>query len=198
MSIDIPSDDEFDALSDDDLRSLFWTALGLNARSVALAAKVWCKMEGRGMDLSAVKLSIRGYFRRVAEGSVLPDTVARFAGTALLRKVAALSLFDQKRLVESGTVAVVVKSGDQYTDYKMALADLRNGLVSQVFGDGFVRDVAAQIAYIEGSKPAAWIPARPVLGGKVKVDRAAGTVRIGKTIVAAQDVIDALRASGMV
>ena len=86
-------------ISTEQLRAELAQALGLTARHLLYLAAVWRELERRGEDLSDLRSGIGVYLPAIAAGSVLPETVVRFAGKpTLLRAVAALTPDEQRRL----------------------------------------------------------------------------------------------------
>lgn len=189
-----------DEMSTDELRAELASALGLTATGLRYLAAVWEKLEKRGDDLSNLRTGIGVYLPAIAAGTVLPETVVGFAGQPLLLKaVADLPPEEQRRLVDGGTVPVVVRQGDGYTHRMLPVSGFDARLTRQVFGNRTIRNESEQIARLTAAaKPPAWKPGRPVKRGKVTVDRGAGVVRIGRMDAEIEDVVSALRQCGVI
>lgn len=180
------------------LRAELAQAIGHTARHLTYLAAVWKELESRGENLSDLRTGIGTYLPLIASGAVLPETVIAFAGqSTLLRAVAALPIEDQRRIANGEPVPVVVKQDGKFSHRMLPASALPASLVRQVFGERKLRTETEQIALLSTTPPA-WKPNRPVQRGKVVVDRTAGTVRIGRSTAAAADVIEALRAAGMI
>lgn len=166
-------------------------------RLVRLAA-VWVELERRGEDLSDLRSGLNVYLPAIAAGTVLADTVVRFSGRPILLKaIAQLTPEHQQTLLDGGSVPLVVSEQGKYSYRMIPVHALSSSQIRQVFGERAIRTESEQIAIL--SRPVAtWKPGKIANRGKVHADRSAGTVRIGRSIAAADDVIAALRACGMI
>lgn len=186
------------SMGTDELRGEFARVLGLTARNLVYLAAVWKELESRGVDLSGLRSGLIAYLPHIASGAVSPEAVVRFAGSPpMLRAITSLPLDQQRRLAEGEPVKLVVKQGDAFTHRMLPAHALTQPQVKLVFGERRMRSEAEQIAILT-RPPIEAVPRKPVLKGQVVVDRMAGTVRIGRNIVPASDVIDALRTAGLV
>lgn len=155
-------------------------------------------MGSRGVDLSELRSGLIAYFPAIAAGAVAPEAVLRFAGNPnLLRAVSELSPDEQTKLAGGEPLTVVVRHGGSLTHRKLPAHALSAAQIRQVFGNRCIRTETEQIARLE-SPVVEGAPRKPVTMGSVVVDRSAGTVRIGRVIAPVQEVIDALRAAGLV
>jgi hypothetical protein len=161
-------------------------------------AAIWVELERRGEDLSDLRSGLNVYLPAIAAGTVLADTVVRFSGKPqLLKAIAQLTPIHQQTLLDGGTVPLVINEQGKYSHRMLPAHALSSSQIRQVFGERAIRTEAEQIAIL--SRPViTWKPGKIVSRGKVHVDRGAGTVRIGRSIAAANDVIAALRACGMI
>lgn len=84
-------------------------------------------------------------FRRIAGGHVAPSLYLSPFSAKVLEKVAQLDPKEQQELIDGKKIPVMLPGGDtlEVSAYK-----LNPKQVEQVFADGFIRDEAAQIAWM--------------------------------------------------
>jgi hypothetical protein len=100
-------------ISTEDLRRELSAALTITADAVARMARIWRELERRGEDLSALRSGIGMYLSAVAAGRLLAEAVVRLAGNRYaLKAIASLTLDEQRRLLEVGTIQVVRSDGE--------------------------------------------------------------------------------------
>jgi hypothetical protein len=185
---------EFDRISTADLKAELSRELSLTAERLMRCAQLWVVLRGRGEDLSDLKEAFALYIPQIAAGTVLPAVVVTFSGRpGVLRKLARLAIDDQKRILNGEPVDVVTRPGEVR---RFPISKLTPRLVNLVVGDGVIRDATEQMAIVS-TPPLPWKPGRPIRVGKIVVDREAGTVRLGRAVAPAADVIQALRSAGM-
>src|SRR5688572_22830452 len=91
--------DRIRSMSDAELDAAFAEALGLTAKNLLRLAALWVEKQDRGHDLSGLRVGIAAYLPAIAAGTVLAESVVKFAGhPGLLRKVASLTPAEQKRI----------------------------------------------------------------------------------------------------
>jgi hypothetical protein len=180
-------------LTTEELRAELAQSLGLTARHLLHLAAVWKELENRGEDLSDLRSGIGAYLPAIAAGTVLPETVVRYAGQpTLLRAVAALTPHEQHRLAEGGTVPLVVASGSGYTPRMLPAHALTAPQVRQVFGDRSIRNEAEQIALLTAVVDRPAKPGKSPKRGRVRADRDKRLIRIGRSVAPVGDVVAAL------
>lgn len=193
-----PDDEDFDSWEPERLRQELVAVLGWTADRLRRLARIWAALERKGEDLSALRSGLVYYLPLIASGQVLPEAVVRFAGSqTLLKAVTLLPIEQQRKLADGDSVKVVVKQGDGFTHRMLPVHALNYAQLKQVFADRSIRSETEQIALLSAPKGKSK-PGKPVQFGKAVVDVVAGTVRIGKSIAAIEDVIGALRSAGKV
>lgn len=158
-------------------------------------------LEEQGHDLSAMRNTLLPHLRRIAYGQLLPELLVRFGGNIyLLRRVSLLPLPDQRRLVETQSVELLVPVQDPanpeapitYTKRQADPGRLTYAQINQVFGPDRLRGEAEQALYLDDSRtrpePA---PVQPVTG-KVRADGQRGGLVVGRTFVSHADILAAL------
>jgi len=190
--------DRLDAMSAAELRVEMARRIGLSVRSLLVAAACWVRLERMGEDMSGLRDGFTRYLPRIAAGVVSAELVVAFARTpSLLKKLAALSPADQKRVTDGDPLLFVVKPGEtRMLPVRCLSARQAEQVIDHADGVATVRGESAQIAYLSRQAAPAWRPGKPVTVGNVTVDRAKGVVRIGRGEAAAADVIAALRKQG--
>jgi uncharacterized protein (DUF433 family) len=168
------------------------------AAKLLRAAQIWRELTDLGDDLSDLRSGLLVYLPAIAAGTILPETVVRFAGQpTLLRAVTALTPDEQRRLTTDGTVSVVSRVGDTYSHRPLPVSALTTTQIKQVFASRSIRTESEQVALLS-SPPPRVKPNRPIRRGKIEVDATAGTVRIGNSSAAVPDVLHALAAAGLI
>jgi hypothetical protein len=125
-----------------------------------------------GIGLSDMQIPILPYLMRLACGQILPEVLVQFHSRPWhLRRIAALPLPDQERIVHGEPCTLMLPNGD----HRAVPATLLNGYeLSQVFGPDGIRDEAEQAAYLRGKNQR-----RPLLApGDVEMDYHNGLVHI--------------------
>jgi hypothetical protein len=123
------------------LRSLISDGL----RAIQQAAVVFAEMEHAGDDTSMVPPHLRASLRAIHAQTLLPEVYATMTGS-LRAAVATLPISEQRRLIEAdATVELVLPGGDQILTSPQRLTAAQ---VRQVFGNGYIRARAEQLAVI--------------------------------------------------
>ena len=189
---------DLSVLTISELRTELTREIGDFAQRLIRLAAVWIELEKRGEDLSDLRSGLNVYLPAIAAGTVLADTVVRFSGRPqLLKAIAQLTPTHQQELLDKGTVPLVISEHGKYSHRMLPVHALSSPQIRQVFGERTIRTEGEQIAIL--SRPVVtWKPGKIASRGNVHVDRSAGTVRIGRSIAAADDIIAALRACGMI
>lgn len=90
-----------DAMTDAQLESACADALELTARSLVRLAIIVRIKEQRGHDLSKLKIGLLPYLRRIADGDLLPEVVARCAHRpAVINQIGKLALTEQRAFLD--------------------------------------------------------------------------------------------------
>jgi hypothetical protein len=79
--------------------------LSFGAKCILNAAKLWCELERRGVDLSPLRTGVIKpfveHFAGIVRGAVLPEVVLKYLGDKpMLKRVAAMSLEDQRAIAD--------------------------------------------------------------------------------------------------
>ena len=125
-----------------------------------------------GIELADMQIPILPYLRRLACGQLLPEVLVQFHSRPWhLRRIAALPLPDQDKIVHGQPCTLMLANGDR----RAVPATLLNGNeLSQVFGPDGIRDEAEQAAWLREKTQR-----RPPLApGDVEMDYRQGLVHI--------------------
>ena len=129
-------------LTNEELIVAYKAAMGASMAPLKVAAEIWCEMEQRGIDLVPMANPLTQFFRQIAAGKLLPETVLKFGGAVrLLDLISTLVIEDQAKITEPGArVEVLTATGVQYClPEKMHVYALK-----QVFSDGRIRRASEQ------------------------------------------------------
>jgi hypothetical protein len=167
------------------------------AQKLARIARIAAELAKRGEDISHIRNGLGVYLLAIAEGSVLPELVVKYAGQRrILRVATALPVAEQQAIVENGRVPFVVRDGDgKYTTRMLLLSSMTWSQLGQVFGDRAIRSESEQIGLLT---PPPYTPRKIVRRGTVIADRKNGVVRIGAAQAPIEDVIEALQVAGLI
>lgn len=164
-------------------KSLQWTAAGF-VRVAMLVAE----LERRGEDLSTLKIPMLAHLRAIASGQFLPELLVRYHGSPLLlRHLGRLSIGDQKRIVEKGTIPVLSYKGDDEIVQEIDPATAGSGVIYQVFADGKLRSPDEQRILLLSRKRKP--QAKPPRELSARVDHEKGGIRVGKAFVPKAEVV---------
>lgn len=184
---------EFDGMTTDQLKQELADSLGLTARGLLRCACLYAVLLARGVDLSGLKVGLIDYLPHIADGTLLPEVVVRFAGKAsVIRAVGALPLADQARLSSGERVLLVVRQGGADTHRLADPLEMTPRQLAQVFGAHRLRSEAEQKLILDDRREVACRPV-PEAVGKLKIDNERGGVRIGNHFVPWADLETALR-----
>lgn len=163
-----------------DLRRELARAIDLTAKHLTYLAAVWAELEKRGEDLAPLRSGLAVYLPHIAAGTVLPETVIRFAGNVtLLRAAASLPPDQQLKLASGEPVVLAVRQGDTFTHRMLPVHALSFEQVRQVFGERCIRSEAEQIAILTATEKALK-PERSMKYGDFKADRDGGVILMGR------------------
>lgn len=193
-------DDRIKAMTTDELWRELEGGFTETAAILRRLGSVWRELESRGEDMTRVRTGIPAWLPLLAGGHVDADVFVRFCGHKhLMSAVSLLPTEQQVELMKAGHAPLAVFQGGEWTVRMVPLSAATQSQVEVIFDrrKRCVRSQAEQVAILSAPKPS-WKPGRPTRMGKVVVDRAAGTVRIGRSLAPIQDVIGALRAEGVI
>ena len=101
--------DDFERLSSEELRRELARCLTLTAQNLLRMAHLVRVLESRGEDLEGLKIGMVGHLRDIANGTLLPEAVVRFAPRAtVLRRIRLLPLAVQRKMAAGESVLLVV------------------------------------------------------------------------------------------
>lgn len=194
----VPDSRSLAAVSTGDLWDELSRAIGVTAKAIARLAMIWVELEKRGEDLSDVKFSLRSFLPMVATGRLLPEAVAALAGqTRKLRLLSDLSVHDQGRLLGGAPVEVFKPGGCEEKPF----LDTTLSEAALVIRGGVIRTAAEQeLAVKARDKVSSSAKKRALRRGRphrISVDRENGMLRVGAVSAPLEDVLAALRISGV-
>lgn len=154
-------------ISTEQLRAELKATLTVTARHLLHLANVWRELERRGEDLSGLRSGLWSYMAMIASEDLRPEIVVRYAGfTALLKRVARLSLADQDKLIADDRVTIVEVTPQGLEERVINLAKLKAPQIAQVLRDRIVT-VDEQRRALSGNRVQLSAP-----GGRKDTDRA--------------------------
>ena len=154
LIIQSPGCDDLASMSKEQLRAELIRLLGVAASDLMRMGKVVCLLDKMGEDLHGLKIGLVSHLRRIGQGQMLPEVVVMFAGSdAMIRRVGSLPLSDQKKLVEGGTVELLVGDGKGGHTYLAAdPMELTGEQIDQVFAKDHLRNRGEQKLILELKK----------------------------------------------
>lgn len=156
------------------LRDELSRALEITSRHLVHLAAVWRELETRGEDLSHLRSGLWTYMPMIASGKLLAETVVKYAGHAmLLRRMAALPIDEQRRLMSDDQVPVLRRDGDRWIEASVPLGRLTAPEIGQVLTD--------HVRTFDEQKPAAAAIRRTRQTSKPRVATDVEGWRIGST-----------------
>ena len=172
------------------------------AEHLKYLAAIYDELDRRGEDMSAFRGGYYAYLKRIASGTLMPEVMQRFLGTAVCGRVASLPIAQQKDLLNNGaSVPLAVFQDGQFTHRNVPLAELVPSQVEQVFGRAagacYIRSVAEQTRLLQSPQAAPTTYRRTKKKDRIKVDRAAGVVTFTVRTVTLEELCDALRKAGI-
>lgn len=139
--------DDISKTDTETLRNHLARALKMTAQALVYLAAIWKELERRGEDLSDLRTSLSDYLPRIADGTLDPDLVVKYAGRKMLIKaIGNLPLEQQCALAVAGTVpAVVVENGLPEIDEAFPLMQIKAHDVRFIFSESGIRPVSEQV-----------------------------------------------------
>lgn len=185
--------DDFDNLPTEELRRELVRCLALTAQNLYRMALLVKTLEGRGEDLSGLKIGMVDHLRDIARGTLLPETVVSFASKpSLIKTIGRLPIPEQKRLASGGTVLLVVYNEEgQRTHRPSNPLDMLPAQVRQVFDGDHIRTEQQQHLLLDEKNKNAARPL-PERAGKLRIDRERDGFYVGNHFVSAADARAAL------
>lgn len=148
-----------------------------------------------GEDLSGLSFHGRlGQYKMIAEGHHLPAIYEKFGHKEMLvRAIGQLPLSDQHRLVEAGTVEMVVFDDDgNRTTRQTPLLELDARGIRQVFDGNQLRAIAQQHVWLDRDATQRHLPA-PEKFGKLSIDYERNGVTHRQEFIPFDDIAQAVR-----
>lgn len=157
------SNDYLKTMSVSELKQEFFRAVSYTAEGMRRMAELWVELTVRGEDMSAFHNPVTSYLPFVANGSLRPDLLVRYAGhTALLDKIRKMSAAAQAEIAAEGArIAVVthVRPDEPPVTRNMRPIEMTVAQVDMVFGDNRIRSPEEQKKHF---KPAPVRQVKPV------------------------------------
>lgn len=181
------------AMSTRELREELLNGLRVTASCLSRLAMVVKELEGRGDDLSDLKIAMLTYLRLIASGQLLPEAVVRFVQSPrLMAIVASLTIKDQRALSEGKPVPLVVYGPTGDTTHRMVdPLNLVTPQIAQVFARGKIRTEAEQLVILDQRRTEA--KRKPAKVGQLRLDRERGGVTVGKRFIPLIDLVAAVQ-----
>ena len=147
----IVDSDQLQAMSTHDLKLALADSIEMTAKRLMQMAAIWRVLEARGEDLSALRQGIVGYIPMIAHDRLDARVVVQYAGQkTLLAALAKLSLNEQRKVLETGTVTALRIEGDQVVEKTLALSKMAAADVYLAFGEGGLRPIDDQRVLLAG------------------------------------------------
>jgi hypothetical protein len=183
-----------EAIDTPTLKTELARALTLSAQHLSYLGKIWMELERRGEDLSELRTGLAVYLPLIGAGQLDAAVVVKFAGQkTLLRAIATLPLYEQKRIAEGGTVqTLVLNETGEYMPRDIPANALTAMQARYVFDDGRIRSIDEQRSIIDSARTSAARRQRPTQSDKIKIDRKTGGLRVGRTAVSIGELLSAL------
>lgn len=158
--------------------------LTLSVQTLIRLGAIIRRLESLGIDVVAFEIPNMNLFRRVAHGQMIPELMLEMGGSPrLLKKVACLPITDQRRIANGGAVKVLLDGGSHLM---LQPANMTSQQVSQVFGNGSIRNESQQAAWLveNRQKQSQKIAPKP----DVELDRRHRGIRVGEVFIGVADL----------
>ncbi len=119
------------------------------AESLIALANVVGPAIRRGLDLSFVNPILLDVLRKIECHQIVPELAERYMHCRVFVRLKNLPLDDQKKIVETGNVDIVVRRGDKFDTRKIAVDALTSDQARLVFESGRLRSQTEMIAILE-------------------------------------------------
>ncbi len=150
-------DEEYRHVSNEDLLKKIRDGLSFISRALVDIA-IWVGVASRrGIDLSIVRdPGLIDLLHKIENGQIDPQLAEKYmhGPVRLFNCLKRLTLDDQKAIVESGTVLVVLRRNDGFTNRKIEVTALTQRQQKQVFKKDRIRTEQEQIAFLDDQEPA--------------------------------------------
>lgn len=145
-------------MSTAELKDELGRTLEVTARHLTYLAAVWQELERRGENMSHLRSGLWAYMSAIAAGQLRAEIVVQYAGHAmLLRKLSALPIAEQDKLLSDNTVAFVEYDGKNFEERRTPITHLKAHQIAQVIGSDHIRSTDEQrrtaVAFARRAKP---------------------------------------------
>jgi hypothetical protein len=166
------------------------SCMSVTVQAIKKIALIVRRLDELDFDIESLRLPNIGYFRKVADGKMVPELFVSLIGAPIvLRKVSNLSILDQKRITEGQPVKVMLHGGDHMM---IRVKDMTNEQARQVFAHDHIRNDQQQAAWlVERSQMA---KGTAVAASPVTIDRRRNGIVVGDVFVSANDLASYLGA----
>jgi hypothetical protein len=170
----------FAQTSTEDLKEALIQSVQFTAKHLQYMANIWCELERRGEDLSALRTELTEFLPLIAKSQLSAEAALQFAGQkVVLNHLPKLSLEEQTRLAHGGTVKIIERdTNGGYVVKEKNLSILRADQVNTVFGPDGLRTVEEQLELKNKEKEYA-----PRENHQVKVNKD-GFLKVGNKYIA--------------
>jgi hypothetical protein len=194
VDFNLPSPFELGNLSTQTLRSHLAQSLTMTAKHLKLLSLIWAELEKRGEDLSDLRIGLAPYMSQIAAGLLDAEAVIRFAGQPTVLKSVALLPLEKQRNIALGEPVEVLTSADngKYESVKLPAYTLTGAQARQVFSGEKIRSLTEQLALVESSRMKSTRRVAPGPQNRVRYDKQADVLRIGRASATIGEVMAAL------
>jgi hypothetical protein len=164
----------------------------VTAELLAYAAAIWRELENRGVDLDVLRKKIRAsrYLIMIANGTLDPRVVANHMGqTLLINAMSNISLYNQRQLLDAGSITLVKVNDDGFEEVQKPLHELNSQEILLAFEQGHVRSAAEQMVTL-GKQSVRH--KRQLRATRANVTFEGDYVKVGRTVVLQRKMFDAL------
>jgi hypothetical protein len=159
------------------------------AEKLQKMAFIVAELESRGEDLSGLRISLLPALRLVAAGRMDAEAVLRLADRPwLIQSVGRLPLPEQKRLLDKGTVPVLVEGEAKDTP----ILSLPLSTIQQVFAQDHVRSPEEQRVYLASIRRRKSDGEEPKRHYLLRADKGRGGFWVGQAFVKVSEVVPVL------
>jgi hypothetical protein len=185
-----------DGMTTQELREWLVSCLEVSSRNLLELAVCVAKLEERGEDLSGIRgLGLVHHLRRIACGQLLPEVVAKFAGSpTLIARIGSLPIPDQERIIAGEFLLLAVYATDgSITNRSVDPLLMDAWEIRQVFARDHIRSQSEQALILERRR-AETKGRRPKQIGVMHMDYERGGVTVGRKFIPQADLVSALQA----
>lgn len=144
----VPTFEAYDKMTDAQLKDELARVMGTTAESILRAAVIVKMLEDRGENLTELRIGLVWYLRRIASGQLMPEIVARFAGSYSLERIARLPIRDQQKCLELNGIMVGTLEAGEIVVRHVPVMQMERWESRQAFANNHIREPAEQVAWM--------------------------------------------------